>query len=179
MTAPERIETPRLLLRRPAAADAAAIFSRYAADPEVTRFLAWPMHRSLDDTRAFLSFSDSEWLRGPAGAYLIESRDTGELLGSTGLSFKTDVHAVTGYVLASDAWGCGYATEALTAMVMLAQQLGARQLDAWCHPANLASVRVLEKCGFAREPAREGPHEFPNLAAGAMQACLCYSWRLR
>jgi hypothetical protein len=37
------------------------MFSRYASDHEVTRFLGWPRHRSLDETRAFLQFSDAEW----------------------------------------------------------------------------------------------------------------------
>jgi len=49
--APERIETARLVLRRPVASDAHDIFARYASDPETTRFLGWPMHQSLADTR--------------------------------------------------------------------------------------------------------------------------------
>ena len=58
--APERIETARLILRRPRAADAPAIFSRYASDVEVTKYLAWRRHRQLSDTAAFLAFSDDE-----------------------------------------------------------------------------------------------------------------------
>src|SRR5579871_1802325 len=103
MKAPERIQTARLRLRKPVPADAGAIFSRYAADPEVTRLLSWPRHHSVDDTRAFLAFSDEEWERWPAGPYLIESRATLELLGSTGLAFDNDTDAATGYVLARDA----------------------------------------------------------------------------
>ena len=38
----EPVETERLVLRRPTAADAPAIFARYASDPEVTRYMAWP-----------------------------------------------------------------------------------------------------------------------------------------
>jgi len=45
MKGPERIETARLVLRRPTAADAEAIFNRYAGDSDVTRYLAWPRHR--------------------------------------------------------------------------------------------------------------------------------------
>ncbi len=66
MKAPEFFETVRLALRRPAAGDIEAIFSRYAGDPEVTRFLAWPRHESLEDTRAFLAFSDAQWNEWPA-----------------------------------------------------------------------------------------------------------------
>ncbi len=117
--APSSITTLRLRLRRPVAGDAEAIFARYASDAEVTRFMGWPTHRSLIDTRDFLAFAEMEWARHPAGAYLIETLDTRLLLGSTGLSIESATEAETGYVLARDAWGRGYATEALAAMVEL------------------------------------------------------------
>ncbi len=66
MTAPEFFETVRLVLRRPAAGDIEAIFPRYAGDPEVTRFLAWRRHESLEDTGVFLAFSDAQWNEWPA-----------------------------------------------------------------------------------------------------------------
>lgn len=169
-----RIETARLILRRPVPADAEAIFSRYASDPEVTRYLGWPRHQTVEHTRLFLGFSDAEWQRWPAGPYLIEPRDGGPLLGSTGLGFETPERASTGYVLAKDAWGQGYAAEALGAMVALARDVGVRRLYALCHPANPASIRVLKKCGFTRDPAAERSAEFPNLAPGSPQPCLSY-----
>jgi RimJ/RimL family protein N-acetyltransferase len=52
--APVQVETTRLLLRQPRAADATSIFERYASDPDVTRFLGWLRHQSLADTQAFL-----------------------------------------------------------------------------------------------------------------------------
>jgi len=171
--APARIETLRLVIRRPAAADATAIFERYAGDHEVTRYLGWPRHRSVDDTRAFLAFSDAEWDRAPAGPYLIESRD-GRVLGGTGLGFESDACAATGYVLARDAWGRGYATEALAAMAALARQLGVRRLYALCHPEHTASWRVLEKGGFIRESTLARHSEFPNLRPGTLLDVFCY-----
>jgi RimJ/RimL family protein N-acetyltransferase len=63
MKAPETVKTKRLLLRKPIIDDADEIFERYAGDPEVTRYLGWPMHKSVDDTRAFLEWSDAEWNR--------------------------------------------------------------------------------------------------------------------
>src|SRR5689334_3813649 len=109
--APERLETARLELRRPVAADADAIFATYAADPEVTRYVGFPRHQRIEDTRAFLDFSDSQWQAWPAGPYLLRLRSTGALIGSSGLMFETPLRAATGYVLARQAWGFGYATE--------------------------------------------------------------------
>ena len=68
----EKVETRRLILRKPRLEDAEAIFSRY--DSDVTRFLGWARHESLDTTRAFLQFSDAEWARWPPGPYPVESR---------------------------------------------------------------------------------------------------------
>ena len=61
MQARERIETRRLLSSRPVLADADSIYHRNASDSEVTRFLTWPRHRSMDDTRTFIRFSDAQW----------------------------------------------------------------------------------------------------------------------
>jgi len=174
-SAPNAVETPRLLLRRPRPSDADAIFARYSSDPEVTRYVGWPTHRAVEETQAFLDYSDDEWSRWPAGPYLILARDDRRLLGGTGISFETAQRAMTGYVLARDAWGRGVATEALSAMVGVAGNCGVRRLFALCHHEHGASARVLEKCDFAREGVLHAYAEFPNLAAGEPQDVLCYA----
>ena len=173
-TAPERFETDRLLLRKPTPADADKIFSRYSSDPRVTRYLGWPRHTSVDDARAFLAFSDAQWQKWPAGPYLIESLADRRLLGGTGFTFEAPRIAVTGYVLAKDAWGVGYATEALAAIVAIASTLPVARLYALCHPDHAASVRVLEKCGFLFEERLSGFAGFPNLGSPGPHECLRY-----
>ena len=174
MNAPERVVTPRLVLRKPRREDAEAVFA-YAADPEVVRFVGWPRHERLDMTRAFLEFSDAEWERAPAGPYLIESREGGGVLGSTGLLFETPVRAATGYVLARNAWGRGYATEALRAIIDIARAVEVVRLYALCHVDHTPSSRVLEKCGFTREGVLRRYAEFPNLAGAEPCDTACYS----
>jgi [ribosomal protein S5]-alanine N-acetyltransferase len=160
----ERIETERLILRKPTAGDAEEIFRRYASDPEVTRYLSWPTHRRLEQTQAFLEWSDEDWQRWPAGSYLLFARDDeSRLLGGTGLSFQSPALAVTGYVFARDAWGQGFATEALEAMVRLGRATGLKRIAAVCHPDHRPSARVLEKCGFLLDELRRDQLEFPNL----------------
>ena len=141
---------------------------------EVTRYLGWPRHTSVADTRAFLAVSDAEWSRWPAGPYLLFARDGGQLLGGTGLAFETQERAATGYVLARDAWGRGYATEALQAMVDLARTVRIRRLYALCHPDHQAAARVLIKCGFQLEGIRPRQSEFPNLNPGQLADVHCY-----
>ena len=65
--APESIETERLLLRRPAVDDAEAVFSCYASDAEVTKYLGWPRHINIEDTRTFISLSEQIWERRGVG----------------------------------------------------------------------------------------------------------------
>ena len=172
--APEYVQTDRLMLRRPLVADARAILDRYAADPEVTRYLAWPRHRSITDSEVFIGFSDGEWQRWGSGPYLACSRENGELLGSTGLAFESRDVASTGYVFARDAWGHGYASESLRAMIDLAKTMGVRRLYAICHVDHHASRRVMEKCGLTREGVLPRHTVFPNLGVGACDV-LCYS----
>ncbi|HVK72422.1 MAG TPA: GNAT family N-acetyltransferase [Kofleriaceae bacterium] len=161
MRAPERIETERLVLRRPVLDDAAAIL-RYAGDPESTRFIGFGRHRTEDDARRFVVYSDREWDKG-SGPFLIV-RD-GVVLGSTGLHVETPFRGSTGYLLAPSAWGHGYATEAVLAIVGLSRAMGHVRLGATVHPDNPASMRVLQKAGFEREGLLRRHTLLPNLAA--------------
>ncbi len=172
------IETDRLILRPPEPQDAAAIFSRYAGDVEVTRFLAWPRHRTLDDSRQFVQFSDTLWQRWPGGPFLIELRADGKLLGSSGYTFETEERASLGYVLARDAWGMGFASEVVNALVEHAPILGLQELTACCHVDHRASARVLEKCGFDLQREQSGCVAFPNLPDTSPQPILFYSRRI-
>lgn len=180
MKAPEILTTDRLILRRPTAEDAAGVFERFAADPEVTRYVSWPRHLSIDSARWFVStFSDAEWEQHPGGPYLIFSKATRQLLGSTGFGFETPYRASTGYVLARDAWGQGFAVEVMHAIATQASSLGVKRLYALCHADHRRSARVLEKSGFALEGTLRSYCTFPNLeddlAASRPADALCYA----
>jgi [ribosomal protein S5]-alanine N-acetyltransferase len=169
------ITTARLHLRRPLEADARAIFTQYASDELVTKYVGWPRHKTLADTQTFLSFSDHAWDSWSAGPLLIEDRESGDLLGSTGLAMETSHTASTGYVLARRHWGKGYATEALLAMVSWANRLGVQRLYALCHAEHATSRRVLEKARFLREATHPKYVVFPNLGADIAQSVCVYS----
>ncbi|HTV56348.1 MAG TPA: GNAT family protein [Terriglobia bacterium] len=173
--APERLETRRLILRRPRQDDAEAIFGSYASDKDVTRFLSWQRHTTVETTGAFLDFSDTEWARWAAGPYVVESRESGQLLGGTGFGFETHYRAATGYVFAKNAWGKGYATETLEAIVRIARGTRLIRLYALCHVENGASWRVLEKCGFIREGVLRRHSVFPNLRQNNPCDVYCYA----
>lgn len=54
-TGTQEIETPRLLLRRLMPSDAPMMYTNWANDPEVTRWLRWMPHKDVAETQELLS----------------------------------------------------------------------------------------------------------------------------
>lgn len=177
LKAPAEIHTERMLLRKPRAQDAAAVFENYASDESLGQFLAWPIHRSIEETAQFLEFAEAEWQREPAGPYLVCLGDERTVIGSTGLAFDSPGRASTGYVIGHRWAGHGFATEAARAMVILAKNLGVERLTAYCHPDHTVSQRVLMKVGFERDSVLPEFCEFPNLSVGKKQSVERYVLR--
>ncbi len=164
---PDSFETSRLRLRSPQMEDAPSIYSRYASDPEVTRYLPWRPHRDLGETQTFLSLLLDSVGKGGTCAWVIESRKDHKLMGLATMSLASAregdllsaeeerrqyYKVLIAYHLARSEWGQGYATEAARALVGWA--LGQPQiLRIWTvvDVDNAASVRVLEKLGMVRE----------------------------
>lgn len=168
---PETHETERLLFRPPSVSDAQTIFQRYAQDREVTRFLTWAPHTSVDQTRAFLAEAEQAWREGKKFPWLLIERQTDCVLGMIELRMdqRPDAdgrRAEVGYVLARDAWGKGYMTEALRAVIDLAlceERLS--RIWATCDVENRASARVLEKAGMVVEGQLRRHAVHPNLGS--------------
>jgi RimJ/RimL family protein N-acetyltransferase len=74
-----------------------------------------------------------------------------------------------GVRLGKDAWGLGYATEALNAIVLVAEQIRVKHLHAVCHVDHRASAHVLEKCGFTLSHITQD-QSFPNLTPSTSAA---------
>ncbi len=170
------IKTERLLLRHPEQRDAEQIFERYASDPVATKYMALPRHAKLAQTVGFVEFCIKQWQLGQGGPYLITDRQSGEVIGSTGLEFETPTRATTGYILRQSEWGKGLATETLGAIVGLGTRNGVRRLYATCHTEHRASAHVIEKCGFVFEGRLRNHLEFPNIIAGVVSDALLYAW---
>ncbi|HOX22093.1 MAG TPA: GNAT family N-acetyltransferase, partial [Elusimicrobiales bacterium] len=67
-----------------------------------------------------------------------------------------------GYGIAPRFRGNGYCAEALAALIAwCAQTTAIRRLTAQCRTDNIASLRVLEKCGFSRTSRELSEDGFP------------------
>ena len=162
LTIPYQIETTRLLLHRFRPVDAEEVFYTYASRPEATKFMAWPTHRSMDDTRGFLFNAQQGWRQGIDYSFAIRLQGSNRLIGSCGM--VNDAGKIQfGYVLGPLHWGYGYATEA--AVAMLAQvitQKGIFRIGTFVDMENSASIKVLQKCGLVEEARLEKWFHFPN-----------------
>jgi RimJ/RimL family protein N-acetyltransferase len=75
----------------------------------------------------------------------------GQVAGNV-VSWAADGRRLVGYWVGREFWGRGVATRALAEFLEL---LTERPLHALVAPHNIASIRVLEKCGFVRIAADE------------------------
>jgi RimJ/RimL family protein N-acetyltransferase len=116
------------------------VFFEQQRDPEGMAMALMPAR----EREAF----DAHWRRilaDPACVIRTIEAD-GEVAGNA-LSWEHEGRQLVGYWLGREFWGRGLATAALAELV---QELPMRPLHAWVARSNLGSIRVLEKCGFAR-----------------------------
>lgn len=162
---PQRIDTARLTLRQPRAADAACIFDAYAQDPDVARYMVWRPHRTLDETEAFIAYCVQDLDSGRSRPFVLTRRGDDDapigMLEARILPKAIDI----GYVLRQSYWGSGLMTEALHALSGAAlEDAECFRVQATCDTENHASARVLEKAGFTLEGRLERHLVLPNLS---------------
>lgn len=148
------IETERLLLRCHRADDLAACASMWA-DPAVTRYLGRdPL--TPEEVWARLLRYVGHWALLGFGFWAVEEKESGHFVGDLGfMDFKRDLEPSLdgvpeiGWILASQAHGKGYATEAVRAAVAWGEsRFRSTRTACIINPENLASIRVAEKCGY-------------------------------
>ena len=158
-TGTRTLETHRLLLRRFRMEDAPDMFRNWASDPEVTRFLTWPAHRSVDVSRAVLGSWIPRYVEGGFFSWAIVWKETGSVIGSIAI-VRLDEDRETadlGYCLGRAFWGRGIMPEALRAVMdYLFDTVGVNRVAA-CHDVNNPrSGRVMEKAGMKVEGVLRG-----------------------
>ena len=122
------------------------ILFEYQRDPETVRMSAFPARQR----EAFMA----HWakIRADPGVALRTVLLEGQVAGSI-VSWEQDNHREVGYGLGPEFWGRGIATRALAAFL---QEVTVRPLFGYTAEHNLASMRVLQKCGFVRAGETKG-----------------------
>jgi RimJ/RimL family protein N-acetyltransferase len=161
---PDRFQTSRLVLRPIAAADAGAIFTSYAQDEAVTRFLTWRPHRDRSETDTYIArcLAASPLL---ARTYLLTDRRDATVLGAFELRLKDGHRLEFGTVLARAWWGQGLMTEALETVAAWAlAQPAIFRIGSVCDVENTGSARMMEKARLVREGLMRRWSVHPNIS---------------
>lgn len=118
------------------------IFFEHQLDTDATRMADFPSR----DRTAFDAHWASNILGNPTAVTQTVLLD-GTVAGYIG-SWQQDGVRLVGYWIGKEYWGKGVATEALSRFLSIVTE---RPLHAHVARHNLASIRVLEKCGFRLE----------------------------
>ena len=155
----QQLETHRLILRRFRAEDAEDMFRNWASDPEVTRYLTWPAHGSVEITRMVLADWISRYDDGSFFNWAIVLKETGEVIGNIAAVSVIEPleSAELGYCLGRAFWGRGIMPEALRAVnAWLFETAGLRRVIAHHDVNNPGSGRVMAKAGMKLEGILHG-----------------------
>ena len=145
------LETERLVLRPFTVKDKEAMFENWASDPEVTRYLLWQAHTTLDETKDVLLYWQEQYRKKDFYEWAIVPKGETRPIGSCGASKtigKRDSYEI-GYCLGKKWWGMGYATEAARELTrFFFDEIGCTEVTAMHELGNDASGHVMEKCGL-------------------------------
>lgn len=147
---PPVIYTDRLILRPILPRDARDMFE-YSRDPEVTKYLTWEPHTNVRYTKRHIERIGEAYREGIFYDWALELKDGGKMIGTCGFtSFSfNDASCEIGYVLNPKYHGMDLATEAAERVIRFAfERLSASSVCARCMKDNIASRRVMEKCGM-------------------------------
>jgi RimJ/RimL family protein N-acetyltransferase len=154
-----RLETRRLWLRWPRAADAAAI-ETLASDREVAEMTAMIPHPyPQGGAEGFVLSARAANFEGKSLTLALEPKSRpGHAIGCVEVRVAKSGLPEIGYWLGKPHWGDGLMTEAVCGLINLTWRVtGARKIQANAMPVNGASRRVLEKCGFVATGEKFSP----------------------
>ena len=149
----QTIKMSRLTLRKFELADAEMMFTNWASDDDISRFMRWATHKSVAETKAIIG----NWVDGYKEntcyhwGICIEG---GEMIGSVGvmITAEYDFKAEFGYCIGRRWWGQGYVTEAVKAVIdYMFCNTDIARIEAYHSVDNPASGKVMAKAGMRHE----------------------------
>lgn len=178
-----QLHTERILLREFTWGDLDAVYA-YEADPRVVAYVCYgPATKA--ECRQVLASDIAHQTAQPRLFYhlALVLVSTERLIGWCGLKITDPMHrqGELGYALQRAYWGHGYASEAAQAMLAFGfESLNLHRIAGTCHPANQASIRVLEKVGMLYEGClREHKWCKGHWRSSNLYAVLDHEWRSR
>ena len=149
----ETILTERLILRRFEAGDANHAYANWCSDPQVVKFLTWPVHASVKVTEEVIQSWISQYCDPCFYQWAICLKETDEVIGSISVVNRDESAeaAEIGYCIGRAYWRQGITAEALKAVVAYLRDAGYARICARHDTNNPASGRVMAKAGMQKE----------------------------
>ena len=155
----ENIETKRYILRKVEENDAEYIF-KILSDKDVIENLNMDIHKNISDSENMLKEYFEENEKGNKYPFSIIDKETNKLVGVFLIKldlYDEDCFEFTVYI-SKEEWGKGIYTEVLPYMTKFAfEKIGTGNFRGFVMEKNIASSKVLEKCGFELEKIFEVP----------------------
>ena len=147
------IESERLLLRPFDSRDLDIILMLYS-DEEIMRYMPLPV-MNPDAAQQHLQKITAAWQAVPQVNFemAVVRKDTNEKIGRAEITRNfSEGSAMIGWIVCKRDWGKGFATEIARALIAYCfGTLQVHRVYALCHPDNIGSWKVMEKCGMRRE----------------------------
>lgn len=146
------LETERLILRKLRLEDAKDLFE-YASDKEVTKYVTWEPHKSIEDSVNLIKFTHERYEKREGIIWGIVCKENKKVIGTCDISPVTKhFRAEIAYALSRDYWGKGIMTEAVKEAIKFGfEKMNLNRIQAMCIPENIGSYRVMEKVGMKYE----------------------------
>lgn len=127
--------------------DVDQIYELYA-HPDITLYME-PLFENREEEKEYMvSYYDHVYCFFGYGMWLITLKD-GTIIGRAGLEHNEKEEVVAGYMLAKEYQKCGYALEAMKAILEYArEELDIHQVIAYIQIENIDSLRLAEKLGL-------------------------------
>ena len=147
------IETERLVLKRITNEDANQVFE-LRSNPETMKYIPRPLVKNTEDALEHIAMIDDKIETNVGINWGITFKDNSKLLGIIGYyrMQPDNYRAEIGYILLPEYHGKGIIPEAVNRLIRYGfDDLKLHSIEAIIDPENLASEKVLQKCGFVKE----------------------------
>ncbi|MGE7843793.1 GNAT family N-acetyltransferase [Lysinibacillus sp. NPDC093712] len=149
----KELNTQRLHLRRMEISDSYSLFKIWS-DPDVTKFMNIASFTDEAQAKEMIELLEELAQANEAIRFSMIERKSNEIIGTCGFNFIDfeNNKAEIGYDLAKAYWGMGFAPEGIKALLKYAfESLKLNKIEAKVEPANVNSIRVLQKLNFTFE----------------------------
>lgn len=151
------METKRLILRQFIVEDAEAMYRNYGSDPNVIRFVTWPIYPDVGAAEYRMRYMVDGYAKGELTDWAMELKELGQVIGSIGVvGVNEKVNSVeVGYCIGSRWWNQGITSEAFAAVIRyFFEETEVQRIEAYHDPKNPGSGAVMRKCGLQYEGTR-------------------------